>query len=190
MTTLICPKCDKEFVKRVSRQGWQEKLMSVFYVYPFRCQLCGYRFRFLQWGIRYLRVYEDRREYERLAINFTVSVTGKNVYCEGNLTDISVAGCTIQLDGQFGENDLCRLGINLPGEVVPLRIAAAVVRTVRGNELGIEFLKFHDNERERLQLFIRKLMVGDRRVRTDPHGTLPATFPEPVGETHVAILNG
>jgi hypothetical protein len=187
MTTLICPKCDREFVKRVSRQGWKERLMSVFYIYPFRCQLCGYRFRFIQWGIRYLRVYEDRREYERLAINFPVSVTGANVYCEGAIIDLSVGGCTVKLDTQLTTGDLCRLGINLPNDIVPLKVAAAVIRTVRGDELGIEFLKFHDNERERLQLFIRGLLVGRRDPTASPYTTIPAAFPGPVGESHLAL---
>jgi hypothetical protein len=160
--------------------------MSAFYVYPFRCQLCGYRFRFLQWGIRYLKVYEDRREYERMATNFAVSVTGKNVYCEGALINISLGGCTVKLDGQFVTGDLCRLGINLPNEVVPLRVAAAVVRTARGNELGIEFLKFHDNERERLQVFIRNLLNGRHRPNEVPETRMPV-LPDVMGEGHATV---
>lgn len=187
MTTLICPKCDREFVKRVSRQGLKEKFLSFFYVYPFRCQLCGYRFRFLQWGVVYLRVYEDRREYERLAISIPVSVTGKNMFCEGLLSDISVGGCTLKLDEKFGEGDLCRININVPHEVQPLKVAAAVVRTVRGNELGIEFLKFHDNERERLQLFIRSLLVGRRLPTDSPRAALPAALPGVAGDGQVAL---
>ena len=38
--------------------------MSLFYVYPFKCQLCGERFRSFQRGVRYIRVEEDRREYD------------------------------------------------------------------------------------------------------------------------------
>ena len=186
MTTLICPKCDREFVKRVSRQNWKERLMSLLYVYPFRCQLCGYRFRFIQWGVRYLRVYEDRREYERLAINFPVSVTGTNVFCEGSIVDISVGGCTVKLDTQLGEGDICRLGINLPNDNVPLKVAAAVIRAVRGDQLGIEFLKFHDHERERLQLFIRGLLIGRRDPTAAPNTSLPAAFPGKVSASPAA----
>src|SRR4030095_16089443 len=32
----VCPKCSSEYVKRVSRIG-PERLMSLFYIYPFRC---------------------------------------------------------------------------------------------------------------------------------------------------------
>lgn len=160
MMYLICPKCSREFVKRVTRRGFAEKLLGVFYVYPFRCQLCGYRFRFLQWGIRYQRIQEDRREYERLTINCPVSLRGENLYSEGSAVDISLGGCTAMLDTQLTAGDLCSVGLYLSNDVLPIRVDAAVVRTARPNSLGIEFLRFRDNDRERLQLFIRGLLRG------------------------------
>ena len=160
MMSLVCPKCSREFVKRVSRQGTKERLLSAFYVYPFRCQLCGYRFRFLQWGIRYQRVEEDRREYERLTVNFPISVRGENIYTEGMVVDLSLGGVTARLDSPLSTGDLCSIGLYLSNEVLPIRATAAVVRSVRSNDLGIEFLRFQDNDRERLQLFIRGLLVG------------------------------
>ena len=51
----LCPRCSREYVKRVSRVGLGERLISLFYVYPFRCQLCGHRFQLLQWGVEYKR---------------------------------------------------------------------------------------------------------------------------------------
>ena len=160
MMSLICPKCSREFVKRVSRQGTKERLLSAFYIYPFRCQLCGYRFRFLQWGVRYQRVEEDRREYERLTVNFPISVRGENIYTEGMVVDLSLGGVTARLDSPLSTGDLCSIGLYLSNEVLPIRATAAVVRSVRSNDLGIEFLRFQDNDRERLQLFIRGLLVG------------------------------
>src|SRR5262245_44974341 len=51
----VCPKCSSEFVKRASRVGF-ERLMSVFYIYPFRCEPCGHRFRIMQWRVTYTRI--------------------------------------------------------------------------------------------------------------------------------------
>ena len=155
MASIICPECDREFVRRVSRQGLKERLMSLFYVYPFRCQLCRHRFYFLQKGVRYHRVYPDRREYERLAVNLPVWVFGSNTNCQGSVIDISIAGGMVKLNTPLCEGDLCRLDVYLPGDTIPVNVAAAVVRTVRDDQSGIEFLQFYDNERERLQLFIR-----------------------------------
>src|ERR1043166_9731709 len=169
---LICPKCSREFVKRVSRQGKIEHLLSVFYVYPFRCQICGYRFRFLQWGIRYQRIQEDRREYERLSVNFPLAVRGESIYTEGELADVSLAGCTAMLDAPLGAGDLCTVSLYLSNDILPIRITAAVVRSVRSGSLGIEFLRFQDNDRERLRLFIRGLPGGPPATAVSPDGTI------------------
>jgi stage V sporulation protein G len=56
----VCPKCSSEYVKRASRVGL-ERLMSLFYIYPFRCQLCWHRFRLFQWGVTYTRIELDSR---------------------------------------------------------------------------------------------------------------------------------
>ena len=56
----ICPRCSSDCVKRVSRVG-TERLLSFFYIYPFRCQPCGHRFKLLQWGVTYTRIDLDRR---------------------------------------------------------------------------------------------------------------------------------
>jgi hypothetical protein len=56
----VCPNCSSEYVTRASRAGL-ERLMSHFYIYPFRCQLCGHRFRLFQWGVTYRRIALDSR---------------------------------------------------------------------------------------------------------------------------------
>jgi hypothetical protein len=60
MQSPVCPKCSSGYVKRVSRIG-PERLISLFYIYPFRCQPCGHRFRLFQWGVTYTRTELDRR---------------------------------------------------------------------------------------------------------------------------------
>jgi hypothetical protein len=56
----VCPNCSSEYVTRASRAGL-ERLMSLFYIYPFRCQLCWHRFRLFQWGVTYRRIELDSR---------------------------------------------------------------------------------------------------------------------------------
>jgi hypothetical protein len=56
----VCPNCSSEYVARVSRAGL-ERLMSLFHIYPFRCQLCWHRFRLFQWGVTYRRIDLDSR---------------------------------------------------------------------------------------------------------------------------------
>ena len=48
MAQIRCPNCSKEYVARVARVGFAEEILSLFYIYPFKCQLCGCRFKGLQ----------------------------------------------------------------------------------------------------------------------------------------------
>ncbi|HSE95670.1 MAG TPA: hypothetical protein VLD61_07235 [Methylomirabilota bacterium] len=48
-----CPRCGSADVRRSSRRGVVERLLSGAYIYPFRCRACKCRFRLLRWGTRY-----------------------------------------------------------------------------------------------------------------------------------------
>ena len=162
MRQLICPNCSREYVMRVPRQGFYERLLSIFYVYPFRCQLCSHRFRFFQWGVRYLRVKEDRREYQRLPINFPVSFAAEDIEGAGAVSEVSMKGCTFQANAQPSVGSIVRMSLQISNENHPVDVEAALVRSVRQDHVGVEFLRFQRAERERLQTFIRGLLRGHR----------------------------
>jgi len=156
----ICPECGKEYVKRVSRCGLKERFLSVFYIYPFRCQLCGHRFGFLQWGVRYIKVAEDQRNYERLPAKFSVTFTGDHIDGTGTAVDISMSGCTLHTDAQLPEDAIVKMKLQLPQDALPVTVNAAVVRNVVRNRVGVEFLRTDKGDRERLQLFVRGLLLA------------------------------
>src|SRR5262245_36365819 len=72
MAALTCRRCRSEFVRRSSRKTLAERLLSLVYVFPFRCQLCQHRFLAFRWRERWLRAAgggtDERREYERLPV--------------------------------------------------------------------------------------------------------------------------
>jgi hypothetical protein len=55
VSRLTCPKCGKEPVRRSKRNGFMEQVLSLAYVYPFRCEQCDHRFWALQWRVRYVQ---------------------------------------------------------------------------------------------------------------------------------------
>lgn len=61
MTALSCPSCGRQLVRRSKRNGLIEKVVSLAYIYPFRCEECSHRFWALQLGMRYVKVVRDRR---------------------------------------------------------------------------------------------------------------------------------
>jgi c-di-GMP-binding flagellar brake protein YcgR len=135
-------------------------LLSLFYVYPFKCQLCGHRFKLLQWGVTYRRTEEDRREYYRLSASFPITFTAGSVNGNGLAVDISMGGCTFHTETPLVEGSILRMGLQLSNDVVPVNVDAAVVRNVNPGRAGVEFLRVENSERERLQRFVRGLTLS------------------------------
>jgi len=140
--------------------------MSFIYIYPFKCQLCGDRFRSLQWGVRYIRVDEDRREYDRMEMRFPVTFRGQDITAEGELLNVSMGGCSFHTGANLTIGMILKLELQISNDVAPVIVDAAVVRNVRSGGVGVEFLQWQQSERERLQLFIRGLLIG-RGVQLD-----------------------
>ena len=172
MAQVKCPNCGREFVRRVSRSGILEVLLSYFYVYPFKCQLCGERFRHREWGVRYIRVETDRREYDRVEMNFPVSFFGQDIKGEGIVINVSMGGCTLQTQAKVETGAILNLSLQLSKDVPPVIVDAGAVRNVREGIIGVEFLLWQQSERERLQLFVRGLLIG-RGAESDPIANPP-----------------
>jgi hypothetical protein len=51
-----CPWCGRTTVRRVSRRSLLDRLCSLMALYPFRCQVCRFRFRAWAGGRRWQRV--------------------------------------------------------------------------------------------------------------------------------------
>ena len=164
----ICPECSAEYVVRVRRETLTERISSLFYVYPFRCQLCGCRFSVVQWGVRYFRVDEDHREYERLPVNFAVSFVADQRDGKGWASDLSMSGCTVRSEAELSYGQIVSMSLEIPNQDLPVAVEAAVVRNLQRNRIGLEFLRFEANQRKRLQLFIRSELAR----RGLPRGTI------------------
>ncbi|HEX5608366.1 MAG TPA: PilZ domain-containing protein [Candidatus Binatia bacterium] len=167
MAQLKCPNCGREFVRRVSRSGFLEILLSYFYIYPFKCQLCGERFRHCQRGVRYVRIEKDRREYDRMEISFPVTFFGQDISGEGTVINVSMGGCTLRTHTKLETGAILNLSLQISKDVPAVVVEAGVVRGMRAEIAGIEFLLWQQSERERLQLFVRGLLIG-RGIDLDP----------------------
>jgi hypothetical protein len=44
-----CPRCHEVRVYRSRRRGLKEWLWRLVHYYPFRCDICGYRFKLFTW---------------------------------------------------------------------------------------------------------------------------------------------
>jgi len=155
-----CPNCSRQFVRRVSCIGSAETLLAFFYIYPFKCQLCGFRFRMPQWGVRYLRVPEEQREYERMPTRFPLTFQAHNLSGQGTVTNLSMGGCNFASTYPIAIGTVLRLWLQISDDVAPVSVDAAVVRYVHQHSVGVEFIQWQQSERERLQLFVRGLLIS------------------------------
>ncbi len=73
------------------------------------------------------------------------------------MVNISKLGCAVQSDQQVEEGAHLNLFLRLPVGAVLMKIELAVVRWVRGGLFGVEFVRIHPTEQERLHELIKLL---------------------------------
>src|SRR5437867_13412535 len=112
----------------VSREAIAVRFVRRLYVYHVRCQLCRYRYHSVQWGVRYFRVDQDHREYERVPVNFPVAFVSGEVAGKGWVSDISMGGCTIRSETQLLYTQIVKVLLQIPGNNFPLTLNAPVLR--------------------------------------------------------------
>jgi hypothetical protein len=158
MKELRCPRCQRDIVQRVHRRWIIERVLSLYYIYPFRCQLCGHRFRAQQWGMRYLRQVIDQRQYMRMATSFPATFTSGGRHGEGVVVDIALGGCGLRTTASIAEGALLQVQLQ-PVEHAPgIPVEAAVVRTVEGSFVGLEFVRLESDAHVRLSQLMSDLL--------------------------------
>lgn len=152
-----CPKCQSIYVRRTHRVGMVEQLISAFYVYPFRCQLCSARFSFFQWGVRYAHQ-EDMRQYERIGVRFPALFSSAKTTGKGIVTDVSVADCALETSLPLKEGENLKLELYAKTGRAPIVVEKAVIRSVRKGIVGIQFIEVSDADKARLNRLVGDLV--------------------------------
>lgn len=164
-----CPRCGRHFVQRAHRTGIVERLLSLVYIYPFRCQVCLHRFRTLNWGQRYRRRSQDRREFERIPARVAVRLTGIPHPANAETIDLSPNGCNVVTDALLEVGAVMHLDLDVQPGAPPVKVEAAVVHSTHPGGAGLVFLRIRPEEKGRLRDFLVGLMV---RRATEPGRSL------------------
>jgi predicted HAD superfamily Cof-like phosphohydrolase len=159
-----CPQCGKSFVRRSQRQGLQEWLLSLMYLYPFRCQVCARRFRAFRFRSRYVKRMVDRGQETWLSSWIPTKVAedvkpGAYRAGEGVITEISLGGCSMQTALQLSQGTLVSLELHPEHHTPAIAVEAALVRSVRPTGVSLEFLRMSGPEQERFRQFIHQLLL-------------------------------
>src|SRR5437016_9704860 len=170
MGLMHCPKCRKNLVQQSPRHGWIEALLSIFCIYPFRCQLCTHRFLAFQWWWRRFINYDARREYVRFPVWFQLTFSGQQVSGVGTVVNLSRQGCAIETNTPIPPGELFCLRIYEPDGHPLFEIEAAAVLYLVDRKyervVGVEFVGIQEREMQRLVGIIEGLFTGTRPNRS------------------------
>ncbi|MSQ77493.1 MAG: PilZ domain-containing protein [Nitrospiraceae bacterium] len=159
-----CPRCGKDFVRLVRREGLAEIVASAVGLYPFTCQLCAHRFLRLELGKRYIESTVDKRQYERVAATFPVTFVGEKASGAGTISRLSLGGCALESPLKLMEGMMFNLRLQPPDVNPAINVETAIVRSVRPPVVGLEFLRINPTEQFRLIQYVAGLLTAHRKV--------------------------
>lgn len=169
MKHLHCPTCGTPFVRVTAHEGTVERVLNRVHLFPFRCQLCTARFHAFWTGSPNGTQAVDRRQYKRLPASFRAQVLADNAVRSNNrVTDISMAGCTLETAEALPRGTFVELMIKPTSDEEEIKVDTAMVCSVRPDSMGVRFLELHANEKSRLSHIILSLLVG-QSVHPNPY---------------------
>jgi hypothetical protein len=109
----------------------------------------------------------DRREFDRLPVDYWTTLWVQNHQREGRLRDLSIAGATLETDEPVTPGDTLQLQLSPGGGERPVTIDVAVVRSVQSGRAGLQFVRVQGDEHERLRHVVQQLLSA-QQAAADP----------------------
>jgi PilZ domain len=154
-----CPQCHADIARRISQSGPVERLLNFFSIYSFRCQLCAHRYRKFAVGTDDIALPSDKRQFERLPSSVRATIVGPQGRSEDLITDLSMGGCTLQTTTALTKGAFLHLSLQPSEREAAIVVETAMVRSVRSERVGLEFLEFEGGQKERLARLVRGLLL-------------------------------
>lgn len=108
--------------------------------------------------MRFQRTPVDRREYERVPVRLPATFVSPHQSGEGEISDLSLGGCTMRTETSLTSGDALRLSFHLPRAPVPIVIDVALVRATPPGAVGLHFERISAPEYARLRALMGALM--------------------------------
>lgn len=100
----------------------------------------------------------DRRKDARFPVQFKSSFSSANLIVgNGTLSDLSIRGCQVASRTTVKPGTTLRLDIHMSESESPIQVSQSVVRWVRENSFGCEFVTIQPPDWPRLQRLIKEL---------------------------------
>ncbi len=154
-----CPECKSEFIQRVTQTHFVGSLLSRFSIQPFRCQLCRHRFVKLTTGTDRKDDANGTREYRRVPTHVPATLVGDFPTSQEVISELSMGGCTLHTPTHpLKTGSFIQMNVKTSETEKPIRIDTVMIRSVRPESIGVEFLEFREEEKKRLSSFVKELL--------------------------------
>jgi len=103
-------------------------------------------------------------------VRYSASVQTENGAGEGTLFDLSATGCRIQSNAALTPGSYLALHFDVPQMESPLAVDVSIVRWRKDNQFGIEFLRYAEGVRDRVNDLIEGReapVVSSQPVQTE-----------------------
>ncbi len=153
MPDLRCPTCRARKIRLAARTTLPDAVLSGFTIYPFRCQLCGRRFRIFLG----CRTSNPRRSFERIGVSFPVwfrprqSSVSSVTAAEGTIDNLSIRGCRIRCAAPVTIGSRLELEFQYSDNSFPVTIDEAIVRSSIDGAIGLRFTRLHRDDERRIR---------------------------------------
>ncbi|MDZ4732747.1 MAG: PilZ domain-containing protein [Nitrospirota bacterium] len=107
------------------------------------------------------------RTYHRFPLFYPVIFGGAPFIGEGNLTNLSLMGCSVMCDREVLCGSDVRVSVLLPNQTPALSIDLGRIKWVQGHEFGVEFIRLPIEARQRLNRTLQIELVELLKVRSD-----------------------
>jgi hypothetical protein len=161
---IVCSQCRKPFVQAVRQRGFLDRLLHRIYMHPYGCKACRRRFYVLQWGVRPGEIPPDTSQYRMRPVRIHATLLDEQGHREGDITDLSMGGCMIELTARLLEGTLLGVHLDALDDEPPIVVEAAIVRAAVGGRTELEFLKLAPQEEDRLNRFVTSLWMEGTQI--------------------------
>jgi hypothetical protein len=95
-----------------------------------------------------------------MPVRFPLTFQAHNLTGQGTVINLSMGGCNFMSTDPIAIGTVLQLWLQISDDVAPVMVDAAAVRYVHQQSVGVEFIQWQQSERERLQLFVRGLLIS------------------------------
>ena len=106
------------------------------------------------------------RTYHRFPLFYPVIFGGAPFVGEGNLTNLSLKGCSVMCDREVLCGSDVRVSVLLPNQTPTLSIDLGTIKWVQGHQFGVEFLRLPHEARQRLNNTLQIELIHLLKIRS------------------------